>query len=499
MTITVGGSMKIKLNRQSDQTLIHQISNIMTEKIRLGFLQEGSQLPSIRSFSKENQVSPVTISKAYALLERNGYIQVVHGKGAFVRKNELGSIHVSQRNYNWQLAIPDYIQRSQSMLNKGTEYALKFSSATIHQGLLPSVYLTNEIVAILLADPQIVTRYGAVQGDEDVRKAIRDYVQKYGDIETTPQEIIVTNGVQQGIDVVARTFIGPGDIVITEAPTYTAAIDVFRNRGAHIIPIPVDAEGMQTTILATLCLSKQPKLIYTNPTFQNPTGTVLSETRRRELLDLAQQYGFLIVEDDSWNEIYFDDNPPPPTLKALDESGHVIYLKGFSKSLAPSCRIGAIISNGTVHQRLLSAKSFADSGNPLLTQKALIPFLRSERMHVHLEKLRIALEVRRDQTIAILNKYAPQGVTWMEPKGGLNIWVSLPSNGNTDELLFKAQQAHITFLPSSACYPGEPQYHHMRISYSYPEPHELEQGVMKLCQIMHTYLQENRNIDRTNH
>ena len=489
-TITVGGPMEIKLNRQSDQSLIDQISTILAEKIRSEFLQEGSQLPSIRSFSKENQVSPVTVSKAYALLERNGYIEVIHGKGAFVRNKEQRSTNESRSDYNWQLTIPDYIQRSQSMLNKRMEYAMKFSSATIHPGLLPSVYLVNEIVAILQADPQIVARYGTVQGDEDARKAIRDYVKTYSNIATTPQEIIVTNGVQQGIDLVAKTFIGPGDIVITEAPTYTAAIDVFRNRGAHIIPIPVDEEGMQTALLATLCLSKQPKLIYTNPTFHNPTGTVLSEARRRELLDLAQQYGFLIVEDDSWNEIYFDDNPPPPPLKALDTSGHVIYLKGFSKTLAPSCRIGAILSKGTVHQRLLSAKSSADSGNPLLTQKALIPFLRSDRMHAHLEKLRIALEIRRDQTIALLNKHAPKGVTWIEPKGGLNIWVSLPSNGNTDELLWKAQQDQITFLPSSACYPGEPQYHHLRISYSYPEPHDLTQGIIKLCQLMESYLQD---------
>lgn len=111
-------------------------------------------------------------------------------------------------------------------------------------------------------------------------------------------------------------------------------------------------------------------------------------------------------------------------------------------------------------------------------------------MHAHLEKLRIALEIRRDQTIALLNKYAPKGVRWIEPKGGLNIWVSLPSNGNTDELLWKAQQAQITFLPSSACYPGEPQYHHLRISYSYPEPQDLTQGIIKLCQLMESYLQD---------
>ncbi|KMY52639.1 GntR family transcriptional regulator [Bacillus sp. FJAT-27231] len=483
--------MKINLNRQSDQSLIHQIANILAEKIRSGVVEEDSQLPSIRNFSKENQVSFVTVSKAYTLLEKNGYIRLEHGKGAFVRRKEQRK-RIEKRtseNVDWQLAIPDYIQRSQYMLNLGPENAIKLSSAIINPGLLPSAYLTKEINQVLQDDPQIVARYGPIQGDAEVREAIKKYLQRYGELKTTSSEIIITSGVQQGIDLVARTFIGPGDIVITEAPTYTAALDVFRNRGAHIIPIPVDGEGMQTDILASLCLTKKPKVVYTIPTFHNPTGTVLSKKRRMDLVELAQSNGFLIVEDDSWNEIYFDHNPPPPTIKSLDTSGHVIYLKGFSKALAPSCRIGAMVSNGTIHQRLLTSKSCTDLGNPLLTQKALIPFLSSIRMNTHLEKLRIALEIRRDQTIALLEKYAPEGVTWIKPKGGLNIWVSLPGNSNTDELLLKAQQSNLSFLPSSACYPNEPQYNHLRISYSYLENQQLEQGVIELCKVIELYLQ----------
>lgn len=376
------------------------------------------------------------------------------------------------------------------MLNLGPEISIKLSSAIINPGLLPSNYITKEINQILQDDSQIVARYGPIQGDYEVREVIKKYLQQCCKVETTSSEIIITSGVQQGIDLVARTFIGPGDIVITEGPTYTAALDVFRNRGAHIIPIPMDEDGMQTNILASLCLTKKPKVVYTIPTFHNPTGTVLSEERRMDLLELAQRNGFLIVEDDSWNEIYFDDLLPPPTIKSLDHSGHVIYLKGFSKALAPGCKTGTVVSNGTVHQRLLTSKSCADLGSPLLTQKALIPFLSSNRMHTHLEKLRIALEIRRDRTIALLDKYAPKGVTWIIPKGGLNIWVSLPSSRNTDELLLKAQQSNISFLPSSACYPGEPQYNHMRISYSYLEDQKLEEGIIELCRIMELYFHE---------
>ncbi|MEK0314859.1 aminotransferase-like domain-containing protein [Cohnella sp. 56] len=243
---------------------------------------------------------------------------------------------------------------------------------------------------------------------------------------------------------------------------------------------------------ASVCLTKKPKVVYTIPTFHNPTGTVLSEARRMDLLELAQRNGFLIVEDDSWNEIYFDNLLPPPTIKSLDRGGHVIYLKGFSKALAPGCKTGALVANGTVLQRLLTSKSCADLGSPLLTQKALIPFLTSTRMHTHLEKLRIALEMRRERTIALLDKYAPEGVTWITPKGGLNIWVSLPGNGNTDELLLKAQQSNISFLPGSACYPGEPQYNHLRISFSYLEDQKLEEGMIELCRMMGLYFRKMR-------
>ena len=492
MNITVGGNMKIALNRKSDQTLINQIANVIEEKIRFGALEEGSQLPSMRKFSKDNQVSLVTISKAYTLLEKKGYISLEHGKGAFVRKKEQRKRiqNKENENYDWQLAIPDYIQRSQYMLTLGPENSFKLSSAIIDPGLLPSTYLTKEINQLLQDDSRVVTRYGPVQGDFEVREVITKYLLQYCQLKTTSSQIIITSGVQQGIDLVARTFIGPGDIVITEGPTYTAALDVFRNRGAHIISIPVDEEGMQTDILASLCLTKKPKVVYTIPTFQNPTGTVLSKKRRIDLLELAQRNGFLIIEDDSWNEIYFDEILPPATIKSLDNSGHVIYLKGFSKALAPSCRIGIAVSNGSVHQRLLRSKSCTDLGSPLLTQKALVPFLSSNRMNTHLEKLRIALEIRRDTVIALLKKYAPDGVKWIVPKGGLNIWLTLPGRGNTDELLFKALQSNISFLPSSSCYPNEPQYNHMRISFSYLETPKLEHAVIELCKVMELYFQE---------
>ncbi|ALS01346.1 GntR family transcriptional regulator [Enterococcus silesiacus] len=484
--------MKIELNRQSDQSLINQISSIIAEKIRSGDLIGGSKLPSLRKFSLENQVSFMTVNKAYQLLEKNGYINLKHGKGAFVKRKETNkNMNSGTGNYDWQLNIPDYIQRSQYILNLKPVNSFNFTSAVINPKLLPTLYITKEINQILQNDPQIVSRYSSVQGDEEVRQVVADYLKHYCQLKPKSSEIIITNGVQQGIDIVARTFIGPGDIVITEAPTYTAALDVFRNRGATIISIPVDENGMKTDKLASLCLTKKPKLVYTIPTFQNPTGTVLSKRRREDLLELAKSNGFIIVEDDSWNEIYFDGTLPPPTIKSLDTDGHVIYLKGFSKTLAPGCKVGAIVSNGTIKKRLLTSKSCADLGSPLLTQKALVPFLNSNRMRTHLEKLRIALEIRRNRTISLLENHAPEKVTWLIPKGGLNIWITFPTDKNTEELLSKARYAEeISFLTSSACYPNEAPCNHIRISYSQIDDQMLDQGIIKLCKVMHEFLSD---------
>lgn len=471
--------MQIKVNRQLPVSLARQIYQVIVDRIQSDLLEEGVRLPSVRTLAKQSGVSLMTVVQAYDQLEEDGFIQRVQGRGTFVQRKQIVEKNKHESSYDWQLSIPDYLPRAQFSRYHQVSARFEFFSSTIDPGLLPNRYLEKEIQRILAQEPRILSTYGDMQGDLALRTELAHYLRE-NKIKTSSEEILVTNGTQQGIDLVARTFIGPGDIVFTEAPTYPAAIDVFRWQGATILPVPVDEHGMRVDMLAALCEKYKPKLIYTMPTFHNPTGTVMTMQRRRQLLDIAAETQCLILEDDPWSEIYFEKQPPP-SLKSMDEHGHVIYLKGLSKILAPGCRVGVLTASGTILNRLIAAKGNMDLGSPLLTQKAILPLLHSERMRNHIKKLRIALQLRRDMMIELLTEHMPPGVSWIPPQGGVNLWLSLPPQIDTEDFLIYARNHQITFLPGAACYPIESKRHFLRLSFSYMNERELEEGVQALC------------------
>ncbi|PIK29849.1 PLP-dependent aminotransferase family protein [Bacillus siamensis] len=481
--------MKIELNRYSRISLVQQIYENLSDRIRSGILNEEECLPSIREMSKNLEVSFLTVVKAYDLLEQNNLVKRVQGKGTFVKSHSIKCEKSKNTgsSYKWQLSVQDYLPRTHFDTHyNSSDHSLQFSLAAIAPSLLPNRYLENEIHIMLEKNPLILSEYGPIQGDLDLRIAMKRTLKKQK-INVSEKDILVTNGTQQGIDLVARTFIGPGDVVIAEAPTYPAALDIFRSRGASILPVPIDKNGIRTDILIKLCETKNPKLIYTIPNFHNPTGIVLSDDRREQLLTIAQEFKIIIIEDDPWSEIYYNEKPPNP-IKSLDTKGNVIYLKGLSKTLIPGCRIGLLTADGTIFNRLVSSKMNADLGSPLLTQKALYPLFQSKRMEDHIKKLRTALKIRRDLVIKLLKKHMPEGVEWIEPKGGLNIWISIPEKWDTKQLLLECQKKNLSFLPGFVCFSGEPETNHLRLSFSYLNDNVLETGIIELCRILKEFL-----------
>ncbi|MEK3988588.1 MocR-like pyridoxine biosynthesis transcription factor PdxR [Robertmurraya sp. FSL R5-0851] len=476
--------MHIEIQRNADISITKQIYQSILDHIRSELVEEELQLPSVRELSKQLGVSLVTVVKAYQKLDQEGYITSVQGKGTFIRKTKVQESERKEStcSYDWQLSVQDYLPRSQFARFHQVPERIHLSSSMIDPGLLPNRYLEQEIHKMFSENPKVLSQYGEIQGDQALRQAMVEYLQRL-DLPTSPENILVTSGSQQGIDLVARTFVGPGDVVVMEAPTYPGAIDVFRGRGATILTVPVDSDGMRIDLLQNLCDKYKPKIIYTVPTFHNPTGAVMPTKRRRQLLEIAKSTQCLVIEDDPCSEIYFD-RKPPASIKSLDEDGHVIYLKGLSKILAPGCRIGILTASGSIFKRLLAAKANTDLGSPLLTQKAILPFISSKRMMDHLKKLRTALKIRRDLVLEILTQHAPEEVSWFIPKGGLNVWITLPSWIHTDHLLLEAKKEQITFLPGSACYPTEQENHHLRISFSYMKEQQLEQGVTTICHIL---------------
>ncbi|MCR6522128.1 MocR-like pyridoxine biosynthesis transcription factor PdxR [Lysinibacillus capsici] len=477
--------MNIEIQRNIKVSLSKQIYLSIIDHIRSGLLEEGTQLPSVRDLSKHIGVSLVTTVKAYQKLEEDGFVSSIQGKGTFINTECKGIVRDSPTgNLDWQLSVQDYLPRSQVAQFHHVPERINLSSSIIDPGLLPNRYLESEANRIFSENPRIMSQYGEVQGDIALRTEICNYLQKT-EVPTTPENILVTNGSQQGIDLIARTFIGPGDVVIMEAPTYPGAIDVFRGRGAVILTVPIDDEGMQVDKLQSLCDKYKPKIIYTIPTYHNPTGVIMSVKRRKEILNIAQSFQSLIIEDDPHSEIYFN-RKPPSSLKSMDEYGHVIYVKGLSKTLSPGCRIGVLIASGSIFKRLLAAKANVDLGSPLITQKVILPFIQSYRMNDHVKKLRTALKIRRDLVVDLLSEYAPSDTSWKVPEGGLNLWVTLPSWVNINHLLIEAKKRKVTFLPGFACYPMEYENNHIRISYSYMNEPLLREGIITLCDIMHS-------------
>lgn len=484
--------VQIDIQRNKGESLSKQIYQSIVDRIRSGLLEEGSKLPSVRSLSKQLEVSLVTAVKAYKQLEQDGFATSIQGKGTFVKakiseKKKVEAIP----SYDWQLSLQDYLPRSQFARYHIAPQKVHLSSSMIDPKLLPNRYFEHEVQQVLSENPELLSIYGNVQGDNQLRSEMSAYLKRSG-VTSTPENILVTSGLQQSIDLVARTFVGPGDVVVMEAPTYPGAIDIFRGRGATILTVPVDKDGMRIDILQNVCEKHKPKVIFTIPTFHNPTGVVMSLKRRKQLLDIAGSIHSIIVEDDPCSEIYFEKKPPV-TLKSMDQFGNVIYLRGLSKTIAPSCRIGILTASGSIFNRLLAAKANADLGSPLLTQKAILPLINSKRMIDHSKKLRTALKIRRDLALDLLTSLSPEGVSWTIPEGGLNLWISLPSWIDSHLLLSEAKKQQITFLPGSACYPVGQENNHLRISYSYINEELLKHGITTLCNIFHAAISSQKN------
>ncbi|WP_019120546.1 PLP-dependent aminotransferase family protein [Brevibacillus massiliensis] len=477
--------MKIELNRSSHIPLSQQIHQALADRILSGYFPKGSRLPSVRKLAGLLHVSPVTVIHALDMLEKEKLVTRIQGKGTFVYEQRTDGQEGQQQD-PMPLQIPDYIHRSQYLYYNQMPAEFNFASSSVDPALLPTKLLAESIQHLARHQPEILAQYGEIQGDLELRQVLAKYLTQES-LFTTPQEILVTNGSQQGIDLVARSFIGPGDVVVTEEPTYAAAIDVFRSRGAAVVSVPMDEEGMRIDKLTALLDTYTPKLVYTIPTFQNPTGKVMSVRRRKQLLELANELGFLILEDDPWSEIYYDETPPPH-IKSMDTSGSVIYLKGLSKILSPGCRIGFLIASVNILNRLIVAKTNADLGNPLLNQKVILPILESNRIGRQLGELRSTLKKRRDLTLKLLGQQAPAGTSWIVPKGGFNLWISLPDWANTNELLGEAEKRNVTYLPGSSCYPGEMEWNHLRISFSFVDEDHLKRGIRELCALIDSYL-----------
>ena len=320
--------------------------------------------------------------------------------------------------------------------------------------------------------------YGAVQGWLPLREALAQWMAR-GGIRTTAEQVVVLHGSQQGLDLVARVLLEPGDEVVVESPTYLGALQVFRGAGARLLPIALDEEGMRIDLLEQTLARHRPKFIYTLPTYQNPAGVTMSLARRHALLALAARYGVPIVEDDPYGELHYGDEPPP-RLAALDRRGLVIYLSTMSKLFLPGLRLGWLAAPPPVVEAVTLARQNSDVHPNSVTQHILHTFLTRGWLAEHVAALRPAYQSRRDAMLAALDRMAPVGMTWSAPAGGYFIWCQLPGGMRAQTLAVEAAREGVTFVAGDAFSPNGTARDMIRLNFTGASEEEITEGIRRL-------------------
>jgi DNA-binding transcriptional MocR family regulator len=328
-----------------------------------------------------------------------------------------------------------------------------------------------------IEDPRFL-QYGPPQGDAHLRTWIAEHCQSIG-ISARPEDILVTSGSQQAIDLVARTLIGPGDYVLVESPTFITALDIIEGRGAKLAGIPMDKDGARIDVAASLIERYRPRVMYTIPTAHNPTGITMADERRRRLAALGRQHNMLIVEDDICSEFAYDGEAPQ-AVKAYDGSGHVIFLLSFSKTVIPGLRIGCIVARGPILARLIESKSLADRFTSPLIQRTLWRYLTSRQYMKDLATARDVYRRRRDAMLHVLKESMPSGVTWTHPSAGFNMWIRLPDGLAAGEVFEAGLKEGVTCIVGDLCLPHTPPPSGLRISFADNKEDVAAEGIRRL-------------------
>lgn len=340
-------------------------------------------------------------------------------------------------------------------------------------------------------------QYGPTEGFARTKEVVREVMAAEG-MRPDLDDVLVTTGGQQALDLIAKTLIDPGDAVVAEGPTYPGAVPVFCSYEAETIQVPIDGEGMQTrALLETLdrlaAEGRRPKLIYSVPTFQNPGGVTMSESRRRELVAIARERELLVLEDNPYGMLRFEGESLP-SLYALDGGDYVLYAGTFSKILSPGIRVGWVCAPPPVMAKIVLGKQAADLCTSTLTQYFVGEFFGEGRWREYIADVCEIYAGRRDAMLEALARFFPEEATWSVPEGGLFVWATLPEYINTTDLLAKALRENVAFVPGEAAFVDGRGSSSMRLNFSAQTEDEITEGVRRIGRVIAEQLDLYRTI-----
>jgi 2-aminoadipate transaminase len=334
-------------------------------------------------------------------------------------------------------------------------------------------------------------QYGLTEGYLPLRESICRRMAKKG-ARVTPDDMLLTTGSQQAIDLLTRIYIDPGDVILVERPTYLSALQVFGSYGAKLVSVNGDGDGMDLDDLAAKLQQYRPKMVYVIPTFSNPTGQAWSLERRQGVLALCRRSDTLILEDDPYGELKFGDNSVTyPSIFSLDQHPQgscVVYTSTFSKTVAPALRTGWVMGDPDLIRNMARAKQAADLHSSSLDQQTLYQLLEHFDLDGHIALVRKEYEARMRQMAELLKQQQWPGVSWREPKGGMFFWLELPGAVDTAELLKTAVSLGVAFVPGSTFFAENPKTNTLRLNFTHNDVHHTISGMKRLSQAMESVL-----------
>jgi len=488
----------IPLDRSSSIPLHEQLLGGLRAALAAGRLAAGSRLPATRDLAQRLGVNRGTVQKAYAALVTAGEARAGVGQGTFIVGPEAagpllppsaGLVPPPQTAED-----PEWERLARWSTRPGV---ISLAGGMPDARLFPVEPFRDSLNQALGEEGSDLLQYGPSRGHGPFLEALARRLAQRG-LDVPVENLLVVSGSQQGLDLVARVLIQPGDAVVVEEPTYSGALALFRMMGARLISVPVDEDGMQVDRLESILARERPRLVYTIPNFHNPTGVTLSLARRQRLLEVCAAAGVAVVEDDADGELSYDGEPPRP-LAADAGSDGVIYLGTSSKLLFPGLRLGWVAADTqviraleavkrVVIRALEAVKRVADLHTPPLLQAAMTRFLQTAACRQLVHTVRTSYHRRRDTILASLAAEMPESVTWTRPRGGLSLMVDLPEGIKAGDLLARAVEEGVVFAPGSLFTAGRSDDGRLRLTFGGVDEDGLREGISRLARALRAEL-----------
>lgn len=452
--------VSIQLN-ETGQPLYQSLAEALERQLRETGVPSGERLPSVRALARQLDVNPSTVVAAYRLLEEKGVAYTKPGSGTYLLPPT-----VPPPQDDLADLLGDYADWNSGRIAL-TEGMIDLAGNSPAADVFPVQEFKQAVNTVLDTDGGYAFAYQESEGYYPLREILASFSGTQYGIRCRPEEILVTAGAQQALDLLCKAVLHPGDTVFAEMPSYSGIRSVFALHEAKLFGVPMEDDGINLDVLAYYAQKYRPRLLYTMPVYQTPTGVSMSPEKRRRLLELADRYDFYIVEDDLFSDMNLEGEHLFP-LKAEDTGNRVVYIKSFSKLLMPGIRTGYVIAPGHLLERLCAVKYATDISGSGLIQRALAVYFQGDCWGKNIAQISSVYKKRADTAQRIISQWKPCGVRVSDARGGFGLWLTLPEGVADREIYYRCKERNVLVAPGSLFYitPMAGFERHLRISYA---------------------------------